>query len=214
MDRGMAFVNLNRAQNMLNLGNKVHEIAIKFIDINMAQNKDLYFWNKFSINNNEAIGWPIILPQLDLTYQITDMIMVIMALILFGIVSLGIVNTLFMSLHERMFEFGVLRAVGTRPIIMGQLILFEAGSLAVIASVLGSILGFVVTYIMAQTGLDYLSGIDYAGATFRDPLYPVLTIMQFIKYPIGLFVFTILVALIPAWSAAKMKPAEAMRKSF
>jgi len=38
--------------------------------------------------------------------------------------------------------------------------------------------------------------------------------MQFIKYPIWLFIFTMLTALIPAWSAAKMKPAEAMRKSF
>lgn len=213
MDRGMAFIHLDRAQKMLNLENMAHQIAIKFSDINMAQNKNLYFWDKFSQENNEAVGWPVILPQLEAVFELSDYSLAIMALIIFGIVSLGIVNTLFMSLHERMFEFGVLRAVGTRPLIMGQLILYEAGSLSVIASVIGSILGFIVTYLFAWNGIDYV-GIEYAGATFREPLYPVLTVMQFLKYPIGLFFFTIIVAFIPAWSAAKMKPAEAMRKSF
>jgi len=213
MDRGMAFINLDRAQKMLNLDNKAHEIAIKFIDINMAQDKNLYFWDKFSQDNNEAVGWPVILPQLDAVFELSDYSLAIMGLILFGIVSLGIVNTLFMSLQERMFEFGVLRAVGTRPLAMGQIILYEAGSLAVIAGIIGSIIGFIVTSILATTGIDY-TGIEYAGVTFREPLYPVLTVMQFIKYPIWFLIFTMITALIPAWSAAKMKPAEAMRKSF
>ncbi len=96
---------------------------------------------------------------------------------------------------------------------MGQLILYEAGSLVVIAGIIGSILGFIVTGIFSMTGIDY-TGIEYAGVTFREPLYPVLTVIQFIKYPLLFFIFTIITALIPAWSAAKMKPAEAMRKSF
>jgi len=213
MDRGMAFIHLNRAQKMLNLEKRAHEIVIKFTDINLAQDENLYFWDKFSRENNEAVGWPIILPQLKMVFDLTDFSMAIMALILFGIVSLGIVNTLFMSLHERMFEFGVLRAIGTRPMKMGQLILYEAGSLVVIAGIIGSILGFIVTGIFSMTGIDY-TGIEYAGVTFREPLYPVLTVIQFIKYPLLFFIFTIITALIPAWSAAKMKPAEAMRKSF
>ncbi|RKX20072.1 MAG: hypothetical protein DRP51_06320, partial [Candidatus Zixiibacteriota bacterium] len=106
MDRGMAFIHLNRAQKMLNLEKRAHEIVIKFTDINLAQDENLYFWDKFSRENNEVVGWPIILPQLKMVFDLTDFSMAIMALILFGIVSLGIVNTLFMSLHERMFEFG------------------------------------------------------------------------------------------------------------
>ncbi|MCP4703449.1 MAG: FtsX-like permease family protein, partial [candidate division Zixibacteria bacterium] len=112
-----------------------------------------------------------------------------------------------------MFEFGVMRAVGTRPMKMGLMILYEAGSLAVIASIIGSILGFVAVSLIAINGIDY-TGIEYAGTTFRDPLYPVLSVMQFITYPFLFFIFTMITALIPAWSAAKMKPAEAMRKSF
>ncbi|MCP4703772.1 MAG: ABC transporter permease [candidate division Zixibacteria bacterium] len=213
MDRGMAYIHLNRAQKMLGLENQAHQIAIKFTDINMAQNKNLYFWEKFTVNDNEAVGWPVILPQLDAIFYLSDYSLGIMAVILFGIISMGIVNTLFMSLHERMFEFGVMRAVGTRPMKMGLMILYEAGSLAVIASIIGSILGFVAVSLIAINGIDY-TGIEYAGTTFRDPLYPVLSVMQFITYPFLFFIFTMITALIPAWSAVKMKPAEAMRKSF
>ena len=134
-------------------------------------------------------------------------------LILFGVVALGIINTLFMSLHERMFEFGVLRAVGTRPFSIVQLVIFEAGSLAVLSIAMGCILGFAVTLISAQTGFDY-TGIEYSGVTFRKLLYPVLRIRQFIEYPLWLFLFTVLVGLYPACYAARMTPAGAMRRSL
>jgi ABC-type antimicrobial peptide transport system permease subunit len=137
----------------------------------------------------------------------------IVGLILFGVVALGIVNTLFMSLHERMFEFGVMRAVGTSPLRMAQLILLEAGALAMISIILGLIMGYVITWIFMNTGIDY-TGIEFSGVTFRTLLYPVLEIEQFITYPLAVFFFTVLVGLIPALSATKLSPAEAMRRSL
>ena len=137
----------------------------------------------------------------------------IVGVILFGVVSLGIINTLFMSLYERMFEFGVLRALGTRPFSMGRLIVFEAGGLAVISIVLGLIIGFFVTYLVAQIGIDYI-GIEYEGVTFTELLYPVLELRQFIIYPVLVFFFTMLVGLYPAFYAGRLNPVDAMRRSF
>jgi ABC-type antimicrobial peptide transport system permease subunit len=137
----------------------------------------------------------------------------LMGLILFGIVALGIINTLFMSLHERMFEFGVLRAVGTRPWGIAQLIIYEAGSLATLSIAMGCILGFIATVITSGVGFDY-TGIEYVGVTFRKLIFPVLRIRQFIEYPLWLFIFTILVGLYPAIYAAKMLPSAAMRRGL
>jgi len=50
-------------------------------------------------------------------------------------------NALFMSLYERMFEFGVLRAVGTRPLNMALIIFFEAAALSAISIIMGLVLG-------------------------------------------------------------------------
>ncbi len=213
MDKGMAFARLEKAQEMLALGSDVHEIALKFIDPSYGREKTLDFWKKYSQNNNEAVGWTVLLPQLEAAFELSQFSTLITALILFGVVSLGIINTLFMSIHERMFEFGIIRAVGTRPFGVLRLILFEAGALAVISIILGNLLGFISTYIVSKIGIDY-TGIEFVGVTFRELLYPVIKIKQFIIYPIWVFIFTIIAGLYPAVYAAKMSPAEAMRKSM
>lgn len=213
MDRGMAFVRLDRAQKMLALDGRAHEIALKFTDPRFGRNKNSLFWDRYSQYGNEAVGWTQILPQLEAAFQLSQFTTFITGLILFGVVALGIINTLFMSIHERMFEFGVIRAVGTRPWNVARLIIFEAGALAVISIFLGDILGFIVTYILSQMGIDY-TGIEFVGVTFRELLYPVLQIKQFIYYPFWVFVFTLIAGIYPAVYAAKMLPAEAMRRSL
>ena len=136
-----------------------------------------------------------------------------MGIVLFGVVVFGIVNTLFMSLYERMFEFGVLRAVGTRPLRMAQVILFEAGALAIVSIGLGATLGWLVTAIFVHRGIDY-TGIEMMGVTMQELIHPIMAVRQFILYPIWIFVFTIIAGLYPARYVAKMTPVDAMRRSF
>jgi len=213
MDQSMAFVRLGKAQSMLDLGTEVHEIAITFVDPKYSRNTALPFWDAYSTDGNQALGWPEILPELKAAFELSRFSTVLVGLILFGVVALGIVNTLFMSLYERMYEFGVMRAVGTSPFAIGRLIVLEAGALAVVSIVLGVILGFVATYISMRIGFDY-GGIDFAGVTFTELLYPVMQVSQFIYYPIAVFLFTALVSLYPASFAARIIPAAAMRKSL
>jgi ABC-type lipoprotein release transport system permease subunit len=213
MDRSMVFVPLNKAQTMLNLKDEVHEIALKFTDVALAQDKTLPFWSELAAGGNEVLGWPELLPQLSAALELSDFSLLIVALVLFALVSFGIVNTLFMSLYERMFEFGVLRAVGTRPTAVFRLVMSEAGALSVVSIFLGLIISVIFMFLVMKTGIDY-TGIDYAGVTFREKIYPVARITQFIKYPFWVFMITTLVGIFPAVYAARLTPARAMRKSF
>jgi ABC-type lipoprotein release transport system permease subunit len=212
-EQGSAFIRLEKAQQMLGIGEGIHEVAIKFTNPQFGQDERLPFWKKYSRYGNEAEGWTEILPQVQAALEISSFSTYIVGLILFGVVALGIINTLFMSLHERIFEFGVLRAVGTRPLGIAQLIIFEAGALAVLSIGLGIIMGFLITFITSKVGIDY-TGIEFAGMTFRELLYPVLKIRQFLFYPFWVFVFTEIAGIYPAAYAAKMAPADAMRKSM
>jgi len=212
MDQSMAFVRIEKSQELLNISG-VHEIAINFTSDEIGQNRDHPFWDEYSQFGNKAQGWVELNPQLASYMQISDFMTYFIGLILFGVVALGIVNTLFMSLHERMFEFGVLRAVGTRPFAMGRLVVFEAAALSILSIIVGVVLGFVITYLTSIIGIDY-TGIEVVGVTIREKIYPVLEITQFIEYPFWVLVFTTITGLYPGWYAAKMKPAEAMRKSF
>ena len=148
MNSGMAFVRIQKAQEMLAIGNEVHEIAIKFTSIAYSQDTTLPFWDTYSQHGNEALSWTELMSQLSVVLEMTKYSKYIMGVILFGVVVFGIINTLFMSLYERMFEFGVLRAVGTRPFGMARVILFEAGALAIVSIGLGIILGFVLIAVL------------------------------------------------------------------
>ncbi len=213
MNSGMAFIRLEKAQQMLALGADVHEIALKFIDSTSAQNQNLPFWKTYSQGGNKARSWTEILPEVQAMFEMSKFSKYIMGIVLFGVVVFGIVNTLFMSLYERMFEFGVLRAIGTRPFGMARLILFEAGALAILSIIVGTIFGFFVTMIFATIGIDY-TGIEMMGITMQELIYPAIRIQPFIFYSIWIFVFTLVTGLYPAWYAAKMSAATAMRKSF
>ena len=213
MNSGMAFVRIQKAQEMLAIGNNVHEISIKFTAIAYAQDSTLPFWDTYSEHGNEALSWTELMSQLTVVLEMTTYSKYIMGVVLFGVVIFGIINTLFMSLYERMFEFGVLRAVGTRPFGMARVILFEAGALAIVSIGVGAILGFLVTAVLAHIGIDY-TGIEMMGVTMQEFIRPVITVEQFILYPICVFVFTIIAGLYPAWHVAKMSPVDAMRRSF
>ncbi len=213
MNSGMAFIRLGKAQQMLALGAEAHEIALKFIDSISAEDQNLLFWRTYSQGENKARSWTEVLPEVQAMFEMSKFSKYIMGVVLFGVVVFGIVNTLFMSLYERMFEFGVLRAIGTRSFGMARLILFEAGALAVLGIILGTVFGFCVTLIFSTIGIDY-TGIEMMGITMQELIYPDIRIQPFIFYSIWIFVFTIIAGLYPARYAAKMSVATAMRRSF
>jgi ABC-type lipoprotein release transport system permease subunit len=213
IDSDMAFINIKQAQELLALDRDVHEISLKFNDINDAGDRSLEFWEKYSEQDNEALGWKDLVPQLDSVIGMTDISILIITSLVFAIVAVIIMNTLFMSLYERIFEFGVLRAVGTRPVNMALIIFFEATSLSLISIIIGLGIGYVFMYIFSVYGINY-KGIEFAGVTITELIYPVVRPRQFTVFPVLIFIFSFIAAIYPAVFAAKLTPARAMQKSM
>jgi len=213
IDDNMIFISMENAQKLLNLSQGFHEIAFNFKNVDLSQNTLDEFWKRYSSDGNEALSWKEIMPELDAALSWSTYLMGIIDLILFALIALGIMNTLFMSLYERMFEFGVLRAVGTRPRKMALMIVCEAGVLSLISIFLGNIIGLILSHFFSVYGINYV-GVEFGGITFGEPIYPVVKTSQFIKYPIYLFTFTLFVSLYPALHAAKIVPTKAMKRSL
>jgi ABC-type lipoprotein release transport system permease subunit len=213
LDRGLAFIRLSRAQAMLALDHRVNEIALSFKDPRVSRDESNPFWTKYSKDGNEALGWTRLFPALKSIYDLSQTATFIIGGILFAVVALGIINTLFMSIYERMFEFGVMRAVGTRPRGIRRLVVLEAGSLALLSISLGVTLGLVITGIVSRTGLNY-EGVEFAGVTIKELIYPVLQLRQFLVYPAAVLIFTLLVGLYPAAYAARMSLTGALKRTL
>jgi len=213
MNSGAIFINIDEARKMLGIGQTAHTIAVEFTESEISRDTTLVFWNNYSNGANEAVSWADIMPQIAMISDMMVIGKVVLFIVLMGIVVFVILNTLFMALYERMFEIGVLRAVGTSPGEVGRLLLFEAGGLAIVGIVIGAVLGLAVTSLVAKYGIDF-TGIEFNGITMRDKIYPVLKLSQFIIYPVAVFLFTVIVGIYPAIHAAKIRPAEAMKRSF
>jgi len=213
MDSGVVFMHLEKARSILALENDAHEISVTFHNTDQNADQFLSFRERYSQGGNEALGWRDLLKELDALLNLSDFTKYIIALILFGIVALIILNTLFTSLYERLFEFGVLRAIGTRPSGMAYIVLLEALSLSAVSGLFGICIGLIVTYTFSIYGIDY-RGIEFAEVTFRELIYPVMTVHQYIEYPLWIMLFALVAGLYPALFAARLVPAGVLRRSM
>lgn len=133
-----------------------------------------------------------------------------MVLVMFGVIallaaSIGIVNTLYMSVQDRTREIGLMKAMGLAPSTIRTIFNLEAISLGFWGSILGIIVAFAVGGVIN----------NIAAESFLSSL-PGFTLVVF--EPLNLIIFTIIVMFVaflagslPARRASKLDPIEALR---
>jgi len=135
-----------------------------------------------------------------------DMFLFAVGMIAITVASLGIVNTMVMSILERYREIGIMKAVGASDSDVKKIFFFEAGVIGFLGGVFGLALGWVVSAIINQIVNYFVAkqGVPYADY-FSFPWWLCL----------GAIVFSILVSLIagiyPTVRAARVDPVVALR---
>jgi putative ABC transport system permease protein len=114
--------------------------------------------------------------------------------------SIGVLNTMVMSVIERTREIGTLRAIGWKRHRVMRMILWES----VILSVGGAILGVILAVLLmrALSNLSWTSGL-IAGSTSPGVIFQGVAIAILVG---------VLGAIYPAYRAAGLSPMEALRK--
>lgn len=207
MDGRMAFIHIDKARTMLNLEGQTHLLVLNF-DGPTPEN-DHPFWKELSSDTTQALSWRKIMKELSAILEMTDINVYIASVILFSMVALIIMNALFMSLYERLYEFGVLAAVGTRRRVIAGLIFVESFLMALLSIGAGWGFGAAISFYVKKNGIDY-AGIEYAGVTMTKVIYPVITINPYLYTPFFVLFFTFCAALYPAYYASKISPSSAM----
>jgi len=127
-------------------------------------------------------------------------------LIALATASLGIVNTMVMSIIERRKEIGILRSLGADARDIRFLFLVESGVMGALGSLAGILSGWVATRIISVI----------AQAVMRHEGVPTFELFALPLWLIlGAFTFgtiiSILAGLYPAGRAARVDPVEALR---
>ncbi len=212
-DSSMAFIKLSKAQEILNLRDGAHEIVIKFHDKETAGNVDHPIWEKYSVDGLKAESWKKLAPEIMAMMKMIDISVYIISIIVFILSAIIIINTLFMSFYDRMFEFGVLRSIGTRPGKIIRLILIEASALSLVSIICGFIITAAATGYLSTVGIDY-GGMQVGEATMTEPIYFVFRATQFTVFPAAVFILSLLAAVYPAIYASKITIVKAMNRSL
>ncbi len=213
MDENIAFINLDKAKEFLVMGNKVHQIVIQFVDPEDAKNRELPLLRALNTDEVEALGWLDFNPSLGAMLEMMNYSTLIVGIILFFLASLGVINSMFMSIYERIYELGVAKAIGTRPIDIAKLVLSEALLIAIFSCIMGAALGFALSSYYAEHGLP-MGKMEVAGVVLDGNLYTVVALNQFINFPIYVILLTVIAAIYPAIFAARIVPSEALQRSL
>jgi ABC-type lipoprotein release transport system permease subunit len=132
------------------------------------------------------------------------------------IVALGIINTILMSVMERIREFGVMLALGIPPVRLRGMILTEGLFLGILGAALGFAIGGAVTAWLIRRGIDFAAmmggaSIEMAGVSVSTVVYPEWDWVSMGAYASVAVVLSVLATIYPAWKAGALRPVEAMR---
>ncbi len=128
------------------------------------------------------------------------------------IVSIGVLNTILMSILERTREFGVLLALGTRPGWLFRLITLETLIMSVLAWTIGSLLSIPVHLYLSRVGIALKEPIDLGGVPYERILGSVSPVV-FIEPGLWIVGAAVLVSLWPAYRAGHIQPVKALRST-
>ena len=213
LDANLVFIDLQRARQVLGLGNASHEIAIRFTAASAADLDPNCILKTLNSGDIEALGWRALNKDVNAMLDMTGYSSFIVGAILFLLASLGVINSMFMSIYERIYEFGVAKAIGTRPRDLFRLILTEALLLALLSCVVGMLLGFGLGHWYGINGIP-MGEMEVAGIAMNNNIPTVLAGYQFTTFPLYVILLTLLAALYPARFAAAIVPAEALHRSL
>jgi len=110
----------------------------------------------------------------------------------------GIANSLFLSIHERTREFGLLRAVGATRAQVRRMVRYESVITAVIGGLLGVVVGLLFAFLVTQS-LDDL-GLGFSVPSGQLVVFLLLAVL------VG-----IVAAVVPARRGARLQVLDAMR---
>jgi ABC-type lipoprotein release transport system permease subunit len=208
----ICYMHLNSLQEFLSLGERVHEIAVVLTDQSRTISTAALIEEALDSPVLDIEPWQVVESQFYRAMQAdikgnwyTIMVFTI-------IIAVGVLNTILMVLLERTREFGVLKALGTRPFQIFLLIVFETVCLALLSIVIGSVTGVLTNWWLSVYGISYPVPIEYGGYVF-DKLTARITLRTLVMPALIIFGTAVSVSLWPAVRAARIIPVRALRSA-
>ncbi len=210
-DESTVFVRAKDLANLLKLEeSSAHELAI------LLDNSEVLGTSKekiASLNPDKDVKtWMELMPEVAIVKTSMNLTMYITIIIILLAMGFSIVNTMLMSVLERLKELGMLMAIGMNRLRVFTMIVLETVYLSLVGGLLGVVLGVILAKYFGRVGIDlsvWTKGLEAFG--YDTIIYPIIHTEYVLNVTVLIIATGIVSALYPAYRALKLNPSEALR---
>ena len=210
-DKATIFMPLEKAQTITRTDNYASMIYILLHEMDdTAAVKEAIQAPGYIVEDWEELNKLLIIVE-----QLSNAMMFFFNLMVLGVTSTVIMNTLLMAVYERTREMGILGALGMKARQVKALFLTEATLLAIGGVIVGLAIGVPLVLHYAQAGFFIGDMGISANSSFMigNSIYPYPTAGDAVSVSIAALLITILSGYYPASQAAKLEPVEALHSN-
>ncbi|MDQ6957444.1 MAG: FtsX-like permease family protein, partial [Mariprofundaceae bacterium] len=213
VDNLLALVPISMAQHWLGLRQGVTDVVIRADTFTSVDNIVNNLKQTLDNKQFEVLRWQEIDPMAEQWTMFAEVYTWIVLFVVIIVVLAEVLNTMLMSMYDRVREFGLMAALGTGQKQLFAMVVCETLVLVAMGGVLGFVLGAAASLYFGAYGLDLSQYATAFSFMYMSPIvYPELTFNGCARILIAAMLGAILAGLYPAWKASRLNPAAAMRE--
>lgn len=213
-DGQILYIPLKASQELLAMGGRVNDFVVRVRSLSEVSEVQSSLSSALKDHPEvQVFTWKEVDRELLAMQKFQNGLLAVVMGVVFAVVALGILNTMIMSLYERVREFGVLMAIGMKPNQILKMVLLESLFLGLLGLVLGLGIGsFFIAY-YGRNGLELPIGeaISYF-LPFETEVFLRFAWDNHWKAFVAILCTCLLASLPPALRASRLKVAEALRR--
>ena len=166
--------------------------------VNDNINKKLIYGTYANIERSDTLGS---------TIAVVKGILIIAGVIVLLVSSIGVINTMTMTVYEKTKSIGIMKAQGASKKHINTMFLAQAGILGLLGGIVGSVIAVIASFGLDKFVIDQLksNGSSEIEKLFYTPIWAILM-------AIGFSILVCLIAgILPARRASKLNPVDSLR---
>ncbi len=213
-DRSMAFIHMADAQKLFSMGTRVEGVRLKLDDMFSAQ--------VITHELNASIGedywvrdWTKMHSNLFKALKTEKIVMFIILFLIVAVAAFNIISTLVMTVNDKQADIAILRTIGMTPGSLMWVFIVQGVVIGMVGTIAGVAIGVpialnvgeIVSFVEGLFNTRFLPADVYYITDIKSDLH----LSDVLVYTFSAFGLSVLATIYPAWRAAKIQPADALR---